>query len=279
MAVTCFGRRRYTDLLAKYSLRCPFIDEHQLWINTQDPHDLESADRYCASHPGRFRKVFSPVPYERFKGSPRLSSFYAGLDREDQTIYLRLDDDIVWFSNESIQALLDARIDLPEPFLVFANTVNNSLCSHLHQRMGMLPPNPFLEYLCMGEMSWKRWETADAAHRAFFSLQSIGRLDFFHFPDWWLLEFERCSINCVAWFGHDNPIIRDHMISGSDEERVLSCVLPKMLGRPNMIAGSALVSHFAYYPQRGALEANTTWLDSYMRLAEELEEQALAERV
>jgi len=278
VAITCFGRRRYTDLLAKYTRRCAFIDEHHLWINTEDAHDLESADRYCSELPGWFRKVLSQAPYGKLTGSERLSAFYSELKAEDQTIYLRLDDDILWFSDESIQALLDARIDLSDPFLVYANTINNSLCSHLHQRMGILPHAPFIEYACMGEVSWKRWETADVAHRTFFTLHSLGRLDFFHFPDWWLLEYERCSINCVAWFGRDNPLIRDHMSIGCDEERVLSCVLPRVLGRPNMIAGSALVSHFAYHTQRKALEANTAWLDSYARLAEEMDEQILSAR-
>lgn len=234
-------------------------------MNTEDADDLAAADRYCAEHPDFFVKVESSMPYGNGMGGARLASFWRLLEDDPKTIYLRFDDDIVWMADDAVQRLLDFRIDHPDFFLVFANTLNNSLCSHLHQRLGALPPAPFLEYTCCGERSWRRWETADEVHRRFFEAMECGQLDRFKFPAWELVGYERFSINCMAWFGADNRAIRDRMTDS--EEICLTEQIPRQLGRRNVIVGDALVSHFAYYPQREALEANTGWLSRYWDLA------------
>ncbi|MBB5353714.1 putative O-methyltransferase YrrM [Haloferula luteola] len=234
-------------------------------MNTEDEDDLAAVDRYCAEHGDFFVKVESPTPYGRGMGGLRLASFWRLLEDDPKTIYLRFDDDIVWMADDAIQCLLDFRIDHPEFFLVFANTLNNSLCSHLHQRLGALPPSPFLEYTCCGEHSWRRWETADEVHRRFFEVIETQQLDRFKFQPWELVSYERFSINCMAWFGEDNGTIRDRM--SDSEEICLTEEIPRQLGRRNVIVGDALVSHFAYYPQREALEANTEWLSRYWELA------------
>jgi hypothetical protein len=267
IAITCFGRSRYTDILTLFTKRSPLIDRHELWINTQVAEDLESASHYCEQNPDFFVKVESPAPYSGHSRQSRLSTFYEDFVVQADTIFIRFDDDIVWMADDAIQKLLDVRIDMPHYFLIFANTVNNSLCSHLHQRIGALPPTPWIEYACLGEVSWSRWETASAAHRAFFeTVEQDPTLKRFLFPNWQLLQYERCSINCIAWFGSDNEVIRKMM--GPEEEHSLATEIPRYLGRPNLIAGGSLVCHFAYYTQRDLLEANTTWIENYRRLAE-----------
>ncbi|MEO5913300.1 MAG: hypothetical protein ABIS50_03635 [Luteolibacter sp.] len=266
VAITCFGRTRYTDLLTAYTRSCPLIDRHELWINTENPEDLASADRYCADLPDFFRKIISPASYRDHSSHGRLATFYKDFTASPNTLFIRLDDDIVWMAKDSIKRLLDFRIDNPHFFLVYANTLNNSLCTHLHQRFGAIPPEPSMEYSCDGDHSWKQWETAATVHSKFFETRDKDpSLRNFLFPDWLLLDFERCSINCMSWFGADNDLMREFM--GADEEQSLSVDIPRRLGRPNCIVGQSLVAHFAYFTQREELESNTEWLRHYQRIA------------
>lgn len=262
VATTCFGRRRYTDLLTHYTSRSPLIDQHQLWINTENKDDLKAADRYCTARPEFFIQVKHSAPYTL--GSRRYSVFYESLEPAPDTIYIRLDDDIVWIEKDAIKELLDVRIGNPDYFLIYANIINNSLCSHLHQRSGILPLRPFIEYECMGNIAWRRWKTASEVHSALIDAISQGEQRRFRFQNWVLLRYERCSINALAWWGSDNPTIQALM--SDDEEKSLSCDIPEKLSRYNMIAGGALVSHFAYSPQRAGLERNRNLLEDYRRL-------------
>ncbi len=266
VAVTCYGRRRYTELLTRYTRSCPLIDTHQLWINTRNPDDLAEAELYCKQDPGFFELVHCEVPYDQLSGSHRLACFYPLLPSAPDTIYLRFDDDIVWMADDAVEKLLTARLANPLPLLVYANTINNSLCSHLHQRRGALPAVPHLEYDCLGANSWRNAETAKVIHRLFLDRLESGEppTDFL-FDNHSLESYQRCSINCMAWFGRDNHALRSGV--ARDEEHELSCVIPRLLCRPNLIAGDALVSHFAYHTQRASLEQDSSFLERYRALA------------
>ncbi len=266
VAVTGFGRRRYTDILVRYTQKLRgLIDEHQLWRNTENQVDIETLQSYIRQAPHFFREVVAAAPFDGSFLGNRLAEFYRDFQDDNDTIYIRFDDDIVWLADNAVQQLLDFRIQNPNYFLIYANTINNSLCSHLHQRIGALPSTPFLEYQCMGPTSWRRWETAAACHQALTEAIEAGDTARFLFSEWRLLEYERCSINCIAWWGRDNALIRQHMTH--DEEYSLSCGIPRQCGRTNCIAGEALVAHFAYHPQRDTLEKQADWLTPYRNLS------------
>jgi hypothetical protein len=81
-----------------------------------------------------------------------------------------------------------------------------------------------------------------------------------------LVDFERCSINCICWWGRDWEAI--HRELPDDEEVGMACVMPQRLGRLNCIAGQSLVSHFAFHSQRGELERERPdLLEKYALLA------------
>ena len=70
----------------------------------------------------------------------------------------------------------------------------------------------------------------------------------------------RFSINCILWFGKDMKAF-DGIVPGDDEE-FLSCIKPTELGKANCINGDALISHFAFGPQREILD-KCTILEKY----------------
>ena len=74
---------------------------------------------------------------------------------------------------------------------------------------------------------------------------------------------EEPFLSCVD-IHRDHKLV-EHGCQGIElnEEDALACKILKILGRPNCILGTSLVSHFAYYPQRQELEGNTKALARY----------------
>ncbi|REK06809.1 MAG: hypothetical protein DWQ37_22475 [Planctomycetota bacterium] len=265
MSVTPYGRRRYVEILVRYLLGLrDLIDEHHFWINTDCPEDVQYARDLAAAYPDFFRLVHDSSRYSRKSAVPRICWFWQKCD-EDHTLYLKLDDDLVWIDDGAIERLLQFRLDHPQYLTVFPNTVNNSLCSHLHQKQGLLADTPAVEYECLGDVSWRRWRTAHAAHETFFDLRAAGELHKFHFDTWELTDYERFSINAMCWLGRDlaEPARR----FADDDEAWVTEHVPRETGRTTAIVGDALVAHFAYAPQRGGLETYTDVLARYRALA------------
>ena len=265
VSVTPYGRHRYVELLATHLLGLrDLIDEHHFWINTDDEADLTFASALASAYPDFFRLVYDSSRYSKKACVPRICWFWQKCD-EDDTLYLKFDDDLVWIAEGAIERLLQFRLENPEYLAVFPNTVNNSLCSHLHQRMGVLPESPPIEYECLGEVSWGRWQTAHDCHETFFRLHAAGQLDRYQFNNWTLGQYERFSINAMCWLGSDLAEAA-RRFEGDDEAWVTEHV-PRETGRPCCIVGDALVAHFAYGPQRVGLEANADALSGYRALA------------
>jgi len=265
VSITPYGRRRYVDVLAQHLLQQRgLIDEHHFWMNTDDRDDIAYARGLAAACPDFFRLVHDSSRYSRKAPVPRICLFWQKCD-EDDTLYIKFDDDLVWMADGAIERLLEFRLANPQYLAVFPNTVNNSLCSHLHQRMGLLPDSPVVEYECLGDVSWKRWQTARDAHQSFFRLYDAGQLSRYRFETWELKQFERFSINCMCWLGSDlaEPARR----FCDDDEAWVTETLPRETGRTCCIVGDSLVAHFAYGPQRAGVEANTDYLARYKAIA------------
>jgi hypothetical protein len=265
VSVTPYGRHRYVEVLAQHLLGLRgLIDEHHFWINTDDAVDLAFVKSLASAYPDFFKLVHDSSRFSRKACVPRICWFWQKCD-EDDTLYLKFDDDLVWIAEGAIERLLEFRLENPEYLAVFPNTVNNSLCSHLHQRMGLLPELPLIEYECLGEVSWRRWQTARDCHDTFFRLHAAGQLDRYRFNTWQLSQYERFSINAMCWLGSDlaEPARRFE----TDDEAWVTEIVPRETGRPCCIVGDALVAHFAYGPQRVGLEANSRALADYKALA------------
>lgn len=50
---------------------------------------------------------------------------------------MRLDDDIIWMSQDFVDKMFEARIKYPEPLFIYPNIVNNAIIDYLHQRAGI----------------------------------------------------------------------------------------------------------------------------------------------
>lgn len=262
------GRRKYLEVLLPYIFRDrALIDEYHFWLNTNNEEDATFC-REVAEASGGFIKVV-----EADKSIPVIDGMYGySIYRfykdcvEPDTVYVRLDDDIVFVERGAIRKLVNFRIVNPGYFLVFANIINNAICGHIHQRMGMLPAKDgkLVGYDCLDPVGWSDPDFAEHTHRCFLDAYNTKHLDGYKFNRWELYMLERFSIGCFAFLGSEFAEFAGQV--GEDEEQWLSQVKPGAIGRANAICGESLVSHFAFYTQRDHLET-TDILEQYRQIS------------
>jgi hypothetical protein len=251
------------EILGRYVLRGrPLIDEWRLWWNTHDEQDQQYIRQLQQRHPDFITIEDRGFTLDYHEGHRR---FFEGCN-DINTIYIKVDDDIVFIDEACIENLLSCRVRNPEPFVVFANTINNALNSHFLQQNFKLPTNwEQVAHTCMDFYGWKSPEFAKKLHEYFLSKDPSD----FYMPDVELRE--RTSINFLAWFGED---FKKHFdFKWGDDEDYLSFQRPFELHRPTMICGDAVVSHFAYFTQRDLLDS-TDILQRYAERAKNIRPKA-----
>jgi len=256
IGVTPAGRRRYLASLVPHLLRQRHVlKEHHWWLNTNDPADAEYVEQITAEHPDFFKICRKEIRRDLNLGE-NIWKFFQDYSEPD-TLYVRFDDDILYMAPDAVEALVRFRLEHREPLLVLGNIVNNAVCTHFHQRAGIVPEEwGEVENFCLDGNGWACGEFARKIHELF--LFDLERGDVEH---WKQVELpingvRRMSINVISWFGNDLRQVPE--IDGAvDEEPFLTCVLPRRLGRPNAACPDALFAHYAFFTQRPYLE--WTW--------------------
>lgn len=253
------GRRQYLSVLVPYILReRSLFSEFQLWANTTNADDLRYLEELAHLHRPLFRVIAPTVP---MRGLSSIVHFYQHA-QERGTVYLKLDDDICWIATGGLATLLEFRVQNPDPVVVYANTINSPMCSHIHQRLGCVPlAAGIATYDPHCNVGWKSGPFAEAAHRALLAAIQDGTTSRFTFDRWVLWAFERVSINACMWRGDDMVVPEI-----GDDEHWIAVDLPRRSNRPNAICGAAMVSHFAFHTQRPYLE-QTDLLNAYGELS------------
>lgn len=259
VAVTPAGRRRYLDVLKKYVLSNHYIDEWKIWCNTTVPEDLS----YINEVSKHYKKITVEIRGGEVGHCHNIHKFFDNCV-ENNTVYVRFDDDIVWMDNRSIQNLLDFRIDNPEFFLVYGNIVNNAICDHIHQRLGAFPVLPHIGYNVYDKNGWSEPSGAEIKHKNLINKIEKQELQDFIFKQWVLNLYERVSINVISWLGEEFEKFKGQV--GRDEEEWLAVTKPKQVNMFNSICGTALFSHFAFYTQREHMD-KTKILSIYAEIA------------
>ena len=276
------GREKYLRILVPYLLQNRhLISEHHFWLNTNNASDIRYIESLAHHYPDFFRinrkELFSK--HSHFDSIWQYFQDYT----DENTLYIRLDDDICFIAPDAIPALINYRIDNPCPFLVYGNIVNNAICSHILQLRGIIPSRwGKVLYECMDLFGWKSPKFAERLHKRFLSDLRRNRLERWKFKNWIIDDCRRFSVNVISWFGKDmKPVeelgCRDLKKSGITdpstggpleiEEPFISEILPRRFSRPCEICGDALFAHFAFYTQRPYLEGATTLLGRYQAFA------------
>src|SRR5262245_31528558 len=108
-------------LLVPQVLSSPLVDRYDLWVNTAVPADVAFLRGLGRLDP-RVRLVPQP---DGAPASVEAIGAFSRLAMDDDTVYVRLDDDVVWLEPGFFETLLAFRVAHPEYFLVSPLVVNN----------------------------------------------------------------------------------------------------------------------------------------------------------
>ncbi|KAK3299530.1 uncharacterized protein B0H64DRAFT_388888 [Chaetomium fimeti] len=131
-----FGRRdlvRVLDCYLKRNLRINggLLDEVVFAINTDIKEDLDYLDNELLPSP--YYRKFTATDEHGFLGQ------WSAVDERD-TIYIKIDDDVVFIDDGTIASVVRPLIENPSYFAVSANVVNNPALSWVHYHMGVFEP-------------------------------------------------------------------------------------------------------------------------------------------
>lgn len=264
------GRRPYMELLTKHlSRQQDDFDEYHIWVNPRSDEDRKYLTEELPAS-GLFREGKLKLVERKFQ--PRscnwhnLCNFWDDACDKD-TIYVRLDDDIIWMEHKFVSKLVKARRMDMNPWFVSANVINNPVTSHFHQKVGAIDHD--MGWLTGNHddgLGYYSGEFARKVHRNF--LKNIGNLEKFNFGSAYLNPGRRVPINAIAFYGKDTKASL-YPFTASDEELYFTTQMTERLRRGTLVYGSPVCVHFSYNPVEAEL-LRSGILDAYRNIAEAL---------
>ena len=155
---TAAGRRRYMQYLVPPILNADIVDRYDIWVNTRNMVDIEFFKKLAQKYP-KVNLVWQPDGV--VNGIASINAFYRDCCDKD-TIYMKLDDDVVWFEPELFEKMVKFRVDNPEYFLVSPLVINNALSTYLLQVHNKIKLDKYYMSIC-GERTicFDGWFAAD----------------------------------------------------------------------------------------------------------------------
>jgi len=277
VAVTPAGRQRYMSILQKYIYKNKHIlDRWDLWVNTNNASDLEYLNSLKQTDPEFINLIQSDFPYNNW-GHPNLniSPFWTKATDEN-TVYIRFDDDVVFIADDTIDTVIDFRTNNPQYLFVYPFTINNIQHSRNLQDRGLVSTNHGLvrtEEELFGQgiycpVGLQSPGFVRELHNTFLKHYKENTLQKLMTPEPIIWKYgSQVSINCISWFGSFMKTLTP-LQEGRwpvDEENYLTTQAPKILNMPLVTIPNTLISHFLFNPQRSQGEMEDI-LDEYSRI-------------
>ena len=136
---TAAGRRRYMQYLIPFVVANDIVDRYDIWVNTTNRQDIAFFQILQKAFP-KINLVYQPDGV--VDGCRSISAFYRQCVEED-AIYFKLDDDIVWMEPDMIEKMVRFRIDNPGYFIVSPLVINNPICTYILQNTGKIKLNKY----------------------------------------------------------------------------------------------------------------------------------------
>ena len=245
---TAAGRRRYMQYLIPYIVSSDVVDRYDVWINTHNGADIEFFKLVAEKFPV-INLVWQPDGV--VNGNASINAFYKDCI-EPNTIYFKLDDDIVWMEPGLIEKMVKFRVDNPQYFLVSPLVINNSLSTYLLELEGRIKLDDYYNSYASHPVLWRSGVFAQELHSWFLEkFLKTGKWEELHLGKK-EMGMTRFSINSVLWFGDEMRKFAG-VVPGDDEE-YLSCIYPTRQGMSNAWNGDAIVAHVAFFTQREELD-------------------------
>ena len=119
---------------------------------------------------------------------------------DPKSIYLKLDDDIIWMDNNALCTLVDYRINNPEYFLVSPIVINNGLCAYALYNSGKLKLSRYLKAYMEDVAGWCSPKFSEKYHRWFYDIIKSNCVEDVMISNK-EIAMNRFSINAVSFFG------------------------------------------------------------------------------
>jgi hypothetical protein len=254
---TAAGRRRYMRILIPYVLQSDIVDRYDLWINTNSNADIAFFKKVAEISP-KINLIWQPEGI--VNGVKSINAFYKYCT-DHNTIYFKLDDDIVWMEPCTIEKMIKYRIDNPQYFLVTPLVINNGFTTMLlsiHDKIRLKPGYDI-------SSCWGNGYFAYNIHKYFIENYIEDEKYKSLYVNNAIIGLNRFSINAVIWFGKD--LDRIFGIVPGDDEEFLSLLYPTREGLACSWNGNTIVAHFAFGSQRGIMDS-TDILDRYLKIAQ-----------
>jgi hypothetical protein len=274
IAWTPYGRKETVSILGQYLRReheRGVIDEWWLCLNT-DPNqvdDLAYAYELARAYPWIKLKERQPGQDRRHPKQRNTGYFYTQMTDRD-TVFLRIDDDIVYLHPDALERLAVHRLEANGGVASFPVMWNNSIISWFAQQAGVIPPAGTEFHMPDQRYTWPAvgGRFAVALHRLLLNKVESGQADaLFLYQDYQLPTGMQFSVSVFASLGSmyaDLP--EPGILVPYEEEHWHTVAQPTAVGVPNSIVGDALVSHYTFFPQ-GPIVRATDILERYRALA------------
>ena len=259
--VTPAGREKYLSFFKTFIYRKMeegLISEWQLWLNTINPDDIKYIESMAKENPKvKIYRIDEPITPTWESYNALQTHKFMKFAREDDTIYIRLDDDIGWVEEGALEKICQARIDHPDAFVIYPNIINSTMCTSWHQEIGALSEEhgivrrerpEDLDWAYLDAFNYTDSHLIDHIHATFKRRYEEGSLSAYYLPSKSFDDYKHFSICSIAWWG------KDHIECGELEESQMAHELPKKFGRPVWFCGDALMVHLSYHTQRDHLE-------------------------
>lgn len=280
VAWTPYGRQATASILAEYLKRdhaAGLVDEWWLCMNTDADQFADRVWGYELEEEHDWIKALErPSGCRLLKPKQRNTGYFYRYMTDFDTVYVRLDDDIVYVHPDAIERLVRHKLQTPGSVASFPIMWNNAVISWYLQKAGIIPESygqvggPY----CMDPMGWANGEFAVKIHNYLLDClddpETNNLEGLYLYQDMPLKIGMQFSVSCFASLGTLYGRLANPGVLVPDEEESWHTVhQPRQLGQPNMIVGNALVSHYSFFPQRAHL-ARTDVLDRYRALAEKV---------
>jgi len=293
VVLTFAGRECYLRILFPLILKYKkYISEYRLYIATTIKSDIDYMQNFADEND--FVKI---VDFKINNSCEVWNRAYTECVEKD-TVYLKLDDDILYFDETLFTDFIKYRIENKNPPLLYPVIINNYFISWMLQKKGSYIPSiksnigndwkiyiedsknniinnknnkisigdfiPHNKLLC--PVAWGNIKYCYDLHNQFLQDLSKGDITKYHFDKNIILsDYQAVSINACAWLGEDlNQLLEKYKNTMTHEDEAWwSIYIPLWENRPNEIYGKCVVGHYAYYIQRERGIDNTDILQRY----------------
>jgi hypothetical protein len=277
VSATIVGRLKYLELQLPYLLKYRIPKHKHYWFMNKYDDDTERwVKTITAEHPDFFEIMYIPDGLEIHEWPGfNVQSFLNNIPVSPDVLYVKIDDDVVYFSDDFFAKLLAHKNNNPESLVICPFIINNQAHAHIAQKHGLLPS--YWQYIYNITWCYTGLETHKlnyfnnldfgvALHEYFLSFDDKSRWLNWRSNPWTFDQTTRFSINCIAFSGADLLLMRP---VPCDDEEYLSRTVAKNLGRYNTMTTDCLCVHFSFYNQQGHFLSKDI-LPRYKELAEGL---------